>query len=420
MPENQFRPQLEELYNYPFIRALVERRSRRFPLGCEIQNGPLKYKSNKEPVPLNSLETALLCYAGAGSTGLALGDLDTTHSSNMLMNWPGRSCPSPCNNHQLQLLFTNDDGLYLYKPRQAEETVEIKSIDDLVERVSSFDRDIVKLKDGRLGLPDGPPAIGLMNKGTVNRTGQTMFIPIAPTAHELIVILLSSFQYDRYNMIDDDTRKPAGIEKWVSKLNLGLKVPVSVLERTVFAVCILEAGLMCQNILLTAQALGLGAFPPGGYTSLVVMGGTPVSRGLGFRFTSDKKGLPNPVGIDGVLEGYHPPYYKSMDEAVDTVVREKFGQGRTWSPDAKATPFLDHAAMAKGIDRIPDEVIQCTKDYCNYIYGKYGRFPATLDSMYMPIWIVAHHLDLDFYEKIYKPGAVSENIKSHLKKWHSA
>ena len=63
----------------------------------------------------------------------------------------------------------------LYKPRQAEETVEIKSIDDLAERVSSFDRDIVKLKNGRLGPPDGPPAIGLMNKGVVNRTGQTKF-----------------------------------------------------------------------------------------------------------------------------------------------------------------------------------------------------------------------------------------------------
>jgi hypothetical protein len=35
--------------------------------------------------------------------------------------------------------------------------------------------------------------------------------------------------------------------------------------------------------------------------------------------------FPNPVGIDGVLQGYCPPYYKNMDAAVDAVVAAKFG-----------------------------------------------------------------------------------------------
>jgi hypothetical protein len=47
-----------------------------------------------------------------------------------------------------------------------------------------------------------------------------------------------------------------------------------------------------------------------------------VMQALGFRMV-DPDGTPafaNPVGLDGVLEGYCPPYYPSMDAAVDAVV----------------------------------------------------------------------------------------------------
>jgi hypothetical protein len=35
--------------------------------------------------------------------------------------------------------------------------------------------------------------------------------------------------------------------------------------------------------------------------------------------------LPNPVGLDGILEALCPPYITSMNEAVDRVYEEKFG-----------------------------------------------------------------------------------------------
>jgi hypothetical protein len=180
----------------------------------------------------------------------------------------------------------------------------------------------------------------------------------------------------------------------------------------------LEAGFISQNILLAAQAMGLGAFPPTGFNPLIVMGGTPVTRGLGFRYTTDKKGFPNPVGIDGFIEAYCPPY-KSLDEAVDQIVRSKFDSGGIFSPDAQPTPFRDQTAIAKGMDRIPDEVIQCTKDFCNYVYNKYGRFPGTVDSTVIPMWVVVHHLDLDFYKRFYPSEAITENQREHMADWHS-
>jgi hypothetical protein len=417
--EHSQRQLVEKAYNYPLLQALIQRRSRRFGLGCEIEHGPLKYKSSKDSVPLSLLETALLCYAGAGSTGLALGDIDTTHGSNTLMHWSSRSFPSPCNNHQTQLLFTDDNGVYLYKPTEAIKVVDIETLDDLLERVQGFNREVIRLKDYRLDIPDGPPALLMLNKSTVNRPGQMVFMPVVHPTYELINMALTCFQYEHWNFVDDDTRKPAGTEKWVSKLKLGLKVPISIIEKNILVTCALEAGLACQNILLMAQALGLGAFPLGGYTPIVVMGGTPVTRGLGFRFVPDKSGFPNPVGIDGFLEGYCPPYM-SIDEAVEAVVKQKFGPAGIFTPEAEPTPYLDQKTISKGMEPILEDVVQCTKDFCNYVYEKYGKLPGTVDSMSLPMWVVAQHLDLDFYERFYPPAAITQNQRTHMREWHSA
>ncbi len=42
------------------------------------------------------------------------------------------------------------------------------------------------------------------------------------------------------------------------------------------------------------------------------------------------------------------------------------------------------------------------------------------DPMVMSIWLQAHHLQTEFYDKYYQPGAYQENIRSHMGIWHSA
>jgi nitroreductase len=382
---------------------------------------PLQYKSDKGPVPLSKLETALLCFAGAGTTGMVLTEITPGFGANTTMHWSARAFPSPCNNHRTHLIFTDDDGLYLYEPALAKKVVEVETLSDLEERVNNFDKEIVKLKDGRLDLAPRPPATWTLNSGMINRRGQTMFMPIVDPAYEMIDMALVSIQFDHYLFYDDITGKAAGVEKWIDKLGLNVRVPISTLDSGAVVSCSLEAGFICQNILLMAQAIGLGAFPFSGYAPLVIMGGTPITRGLGFRYVTDKKGMPNPVGIDGILEGYCPPY-KTMDEAVDAIVEQKYGSGGIFTAEstelcAYKDPKSIVEAMAK--DKIPDDVIQCTKDLCNYIYEKYGRFPATIDTMSLPIMFVAHHIDTDFYKKYYAPGAVTENQETHISKWHS-
>ncbi|MFC2001017.1 hypothetical protein ACFLUZ_00745 [Chloroflexota bacterium] len=406
----------KDMGTYPLLKALAKRRSRRIGLGMEITRGALKFQSKKRPVPLSEEETALLCFAGAGQTGLALGD---TPSNNSMMTLCGRAFPSACNNQRTHLIFTNDDGVYLYEPRSNAKSIE--TAEDLKERLRDFSKDVIKIKDGRLELPLGKHAMQVANEPTVNRPGQTVFIPIVDPAAELINLALLGFQYEGWQFIEGETRetrRPMGIEKWIDRLNLKLKIPLATMEQNLLATCSLEAAFIGQNILLMAESMGLGAFPLGGFTAFIAMGGTPLTRGLGFRYVSDKKGRLNPVGIDGVLEGYCPPYWENMGSVVEAIVKQKFGEGGTFSEDAKDLPLKDAPSFTQGVDRIPQEVVECAKDFCNYVYEAYGRFPSNVDTMTMPLWVCAHHLDLDFYDSYYKAETINETQRKHMEKWH--
>jgi len=81
---------LEKAFQYPLLQAIAHRRTRRFGLGYELPSGALKYKSEKEPVPLTELETALLCWAGHGVNGVILADYQTNLGANSTMGLQGR------------------------------------------------------------------------------------------------------------------------------------------------------------------------------------------------------------------------------------------------------------------------------------------------------------------------------------------
>jgi len=199
---------------------------------------------------------------------------------------------------------------------------------------------------------------------------------------------------------------------------LSMKVPLQLLEQKLLVSCSLSAAFMIQNLLLMAEAMGLGGMPFGGFNPLIIMGGTPICRGLGFHWITTKKGELNPIGIDGVFESYCPPYWENMSSPVDALVNEKYGPGGTYTPETDRTPLLDQELAAKRAEKVPEEVIQCTKDLCTYIYENYGRFPGTVDTMSIPISACIHHLDLDYYKENYVPGLINETHERHMADWH--
>jgi len=412
---------LEKAFQYPLLQAIAHRRTRRFGLGYEIPSGTLKYKSEKEPIPLTELETALLCWAGHGVNGVILADYQTNLGANSTMGWVGKAHPSPCNDvARVHLVFTNDGGVFVYHPIEATKVVEIETVEDRHKILDFYRKDTYKVANGRADIPSQ----GLMvaNVWAANRPGSTCFFPVIDLTVEYINYCLLTFQYQGIQIIDDKTGKPAGVQKWIDSGFLkGPKVRLLEQDTHVRQSTVAQGHYIAQNLSFAAEAMGLGYFIFGGFSAPAIMGATPFGKGLGFRFITGKDGLPNPVGVDGLIEAHCPPYFDDMNAAVDEVIDMKFGPGGILTPQHEGvTPYLDWEAYLEGIGHFKDETIECVKAFCNYVYETYGRFPVYFDTMTIPMWLQVHHLDMEFYDKFFPPEVITEAQRNHMAEWHGS
>ena len=109
-------PQAEAAWEHSLFDAIMGRRSRRFGLGMEMAAGPFKHNSDKEPVPLDDLETAMLVSAATATTGPILAE---TELPGGMVKTIGKPYPSAMGSHRARLFFTNDDGIFVVKADQA-------------------------------------------------------------------------------------------------------------------------------------------------------------------------------------------------------------------------------------------------------------------------------------------------------------
>ncbi|MHC4933689.1 MAG: hypothetical protein ACYTGV_16025, partial [Planctomycetota bacterium] len=328
---------LEEAWNMPLFEALFTRRSRRFGLGMEIKYGPNAYRSEAEPEPLSFEEEAMLCMAATGMSGMNLADMPHTErdklpegevwdgNCNTMLEYNGRTFPSPCGSHGTELFYTNDEGTYIVKIRgtHPERMREIAEMDDIEKLVATFAERRIQISDERLDLPHSSPALMSFNTWNANQPGTTLFMPVCDPTEELINGMMLLLEQGQYPVDATDDMKPCGCEKWVKDGLADTPVPYQMMEPfMVFGASNSEVGFMSQNLLLAQGALGLGGWPFGGFNAMMALGGTPICRGLGFRFetpeTGPAAGFPYPIGKDGVFETHHPYYFGgSIDDAVD-------------------------------------------------------------------------------------------------------
>jgi hypothetical protein len=167
-----------------------------------------------------------------------------------------------------------------------------------------------------------------------NKPGATLFMPVTDISKDLIRLMINMcdpkggryISGGGYYILDERKgMQPAGCEKWAQKglLDKNKPLPLGALEKIIVSWLCAEGAMMGTLMQLAMAAMGVGGWMHGGFTPLVVMGGTPVCKGLGFRFVQGKsEPLPNPVGLDGYFEGYCPPYYKTMADAVEAAVKD--------------------------------------------------------------------------------------------------
>ena len=114
------------------------------------------------------------------------------------------------------------------------------------------------------------------------------------------------------------------------------------------------------------------------------------------------------VGSSVLLKPFCPPYYSSMEDAVRAVVAIKFGDGGVFRDSRHGSAWTKHSEVAPKIPAVSEAAIDATIAYCEYVWDRYGRFPVYMPPYRTVLGFQACHLDAEFYDRYYRPEALSE------------
>ena len=419
------------MVEFPLIEAVYGRRSRRFGLGMEIPSGPLAFKSDSDPVPLTELEKAILVAAGTGLTGWSFGipfgpDRPNSHA-HYTQRFTGRTAPTAAGFGTPVLFHTDDAGTYLTDTRDVRPTA-VRELgggsDDFGRIVETARRATRQLSAERLDLPAQPPHVLPPNSWMANAPGSTLFMPVGDASEQVLGLLAMALANGNV-IFDDRLGRVAGeLDEFVRTglLDDAKRTPLSVLQQMAYEANTAELSFMGHNIVLTMQAMGLGGLFFNGVNRWSVLGafaGEGIG-GFGFRFVDDGSGSPpNPVGLDGVYEALCPPYQPDMRTAADVYVSRKFGPGGTYDPSTPG-PWKRASEIKGGVDPYSEEFRACLGEVAQYIYDTHGRFPGTFTTMVLTGYVQVVHIDTDYYDAHFQPGAYLDSHRQHWNRWHSS
>jgi hypothetical protein len=417
----------KEMMQFSLVEALLGRRSRRFFMGAEIPDGVFAYKSKHEPVPLSELEKLLVVCACGGNTGwhhmIYRGQIYAPHLSNYAGAAGGRVFPSAAGFHTTQTFFTDDDGLYILEMRDApafEDRADDGSL-SLEAFVDYVRKHVRKLQDGRLRFPSEVPYTEPHNTWAFNKPSTLVVIPVGDLAQHVLLNICYLLQNGLVLYDDINKRALPGIERFKDIVDVANVQPITFIEQWSLAELSVEIAASCYAGVLMLQALGLGGWMFNGIDPFAMLGasGNPAVPGLGFRYDTDERWpYPNPTGLEAVMEGFCPPHQSDMRAAVEAVCERKFGLGGPFHPDTPG-PWKDSRKVRAAAQVHDERFRECVAFQAQYVYDTFGKFPATVPSIFLIMNLQAHHLDLDFYDAFYKPGSYLITQAKHMERWHS-
>ncbi len=421
-------PGLDGLQHVPFIQTLFGRRSRRFYQGARIDAGPFAFQSNKPALSLTQLETNLVLAAVSGNTGyhhmIPFNQRYQPHLPNYAGAAGGRTFPSAAGFHTSQTFFTDDSGIYFLDTKNGQQTVPGCTDGQLPLQllVENTRQSIRQLSNQRLYLPPHDPHIEGHNQWVANAPGSLFIIPVADLAEHHIANLCYYLQ-NGYALFDDIHRQPIdGLNSFKHLYDPDNLIPLSWVEQYTLQEATTELVTACYAGALMLQAMGLGGWMYNGVNPYSILGasGDPDIPGLGFRYDTDNRwSLPNPTGLEGVFEGHCPPHYTDMAAAVDLFIQRKFGQNGPFHPETPG-PWQCSPKIRGSVKPHTEEFKECVTLQSTYIHRHFGRFPGTSPTILAFMVLQAQHIDLDYYDRFYQPGAYLQTHALHMANWHAA
>jgi hypothetical protein len=418
-----------------------------------LDGGPLSHDSKCASEPLTVAEEAALAFAACGITGYALaelpyesGEVPESGSGNIMARFVGRTVPSPDALHNVILFVLNDAGAWMMRRPQdfpREEMAELLEAAREKKLVELYERSRVRIANGRPDVPRELPYVPPFNKWSTNVPGTTYFLPVNELTALYINILLSAFNEEfAYFFLDErNSFRPAGVQRFARSRGGHLRddpaaeriVTIGFIESWLYELAAVEQGAMIQNLGLMTEALGLGGFPHFAAHPFIwpkalgfrmeslrlsrILGSPPYVRAL-LRLSGKDSIVPTPIGLEvegePLIRPYCPPYYTNMKEAVLALVDAKFEPGRGALRDGGgSSAWRDGKKVQEGIPPYSDHAIAATIAYCEYVYGRYGRFPAGSGPFRTVLAHQAHHLDFEFYDRFYRPEVLSDAQRRH-------
>lgn len=427
MKQYNLPPGFQDMLAFGLIEALIGRRSRRFFMGGDIPDGVFAYKSRHKPIPLTEFEKMLIVSACGGNTSwhhmIFRGASYAPYLSNYSGAAGGRVFPSAAGFQTSQTFFTDDEGVYVLEMRDtpafAERTDDGSlSLEGFVDNVRECVR---KIQDGRLRIPSELPFTEAHNTWVFNKPSTLLIIPVGDLSQH--VLLNVCYMLQNGLVLYDDINKSAvpDIEKFKDIVDVENVWPITFVEQWSLSELTVELGASCYAGTLMLQAMGLGGWMFNGVDPFAMLGasGVPEVPGLGFRYDEDERWpYPNPTGLEGVMEGYCPPHYPDMRAAVEAVCERKFDPGGPFHPDTPG-PWKDSPKVRSAAQVHDERFKECVALQAQYVYDTFGKFPGTVPSMFLIMYLQAHHMDLDFYDEFYKPGSYLKTHATHMERWHS-
>src|SRR5262249_39214667 len=197
----------------------------------------------------------------------------------------------------------------------------------------------------------------------------TLFMPVCDVSYSLIALTAQFVdpQLERFarggrgmHIVDDRHGfRSAGCEAWVKSgfLDGDAVLTLSQLERQACYFMFSEPAAICQNMFLATEALGLGGWKHCGFLSREIF------AALGFTLVvpGAAPALANPVGLDGVFQAYCPPYFPTMDAAVEAVLRPLARSAGAADASTLSAYLMSDAEHRRGTVTVSDDGIACTK-----------------------------------------------------------
>ena len=237
----------------------------------------------------------------------------------------------------------------------------------------------------------------------------------APDRHPLLLVQNGGAIYDDVN----DRRIP-GLDAFRNLVDVEEPFPLTFTEQYAITEATAELATACYAGVLLLQAMGLGGWMFDGIDRFSMLGASRNADvpGLGFRYDEDERwSTPNPTGRQGVFEAYCPPHYRDMAAAVDAFAERKFGPGGPFNRETLGA-WSDSPGFRASAQVHDDDFKACVALQAQYIFDTFGKFPGTVPSVFIMNYVQAHHLDLGFYDRFFKPGAYLQTHAEHMETWH--